>query len=185
MLLRRLINCNCNCNCAILAGLIREERSSISSSAAAESSEHLNNHQQLGGEGRADALEGCSSPAHVVVRRCGMRASSVVGCLHRKGSRLGTRWSLWSGPGPKAGSFRVGKHAVFKCRMGACLCCALLRARTRTWCAPIAIQTHRMPHLSMFGMLYLEKKIPQPPPESCYINRSNSHTHRVNVLKYW
>ena len=28
-----------------------------------------------------------------------------------------------------------------------------------------------MPHLSMFVMLYLEKKIPQPPPESFYINR--------------
>ena len=26
-------------------------------------------------------------------------------------------------------------------------------------------------HFAMFVMLYLEKKIPQPPPESCYINR--------------
>ena len=41
--------------CAILAGLIRSERSSISSSRAAESSEDLNNHNQLGAEGRGDA----------------------------------------------------------------------------------------------------------------------------------
>ena len=80
--------------CAILAGLIRKERSSISSSAAAESSEHLHNHQQLGDEGRGDGLEGCSSLAHVVVRRCGRHDSSVAGFLHRNCSRLGTRWSF-------------------------------------------------------------------------------------------
>ena len=36
---------------------------------------------------------------------------------------------------------------------------------------PLPILTHRMPHLSMFVMLYVEKNIPQPPPESVYINR--------------
>ena len=41
--------------CAILTGLIREERSRISSDEAAESSEDLNNHQQSGAEGRGDA----------------------------------------------------------------------------------------------------------------------------------
>ncbi len=41
--------------CAILTGLIRQERSRISSDEAAESSEDLNNHQQLGAEGRGDA----------------------------------------------------------------------------------------------------------------------------------
>ena len=53
-------------------------------SEAAESSEHLNNHQQLGAEGRGDGLEGCSSPAHVVVRRCGEHESSVAGACDRK-----------------------------------------------------------------------------------------------------
>jgi len=36
---------------------------------------------------------------------------------------------------------------------------------------PLPYKRTRMPHLSMFVMLYLEKNIPQPPPESVYINR--------------
>ena len=39
------------------------------------------------------------------------------------------------------------------------------------WCAPVAIRMPQYAHFAMFVMLYLEKKIPQPPPESCYINR--------------
>ena len=142
-----------------------ERGQSISSSAAAESSEHHNNHRQLGAKGRADALKGCSSPSHVVVRRCGMHDSSVAGCLHRKGSRLGTRWSPWSGPGRTAGSFRVGKHAVFKCRMGACLCCALPLATS------LGPDSHRLPYkrtechiCPCSACCKLGKKIPQPPP---------------------
>ena len=42
----------------------------------------------------------------------------------------------------------------------------------------------RMPHLSMFAMLYLEKKIPQPPPESFYINRRSIYEHRTALVWY-
>ena len=45
-------------------------------------------------------------------------------------------------------------------------------------CHELGPDSHRLPYkrsdmhiCAMFVMLYLEKKIPQPPPESCYINR--------------
>ena len=77
--------------CAILTGLIRRERSRISSDEAAESLEDLYNHQKLGAEVRGDGLEGCSSLAHVVVRRCGRHDSSVAGFLHTATARV---WEL-------------------------------------------------------------------------------------------
>ena len=36
---------------------------------------------------------------------------------------------------------------------------------------PLPYKSTRYAHLPMFAMLYLEKNIPQPPPESVYINR--------------
>ena len=57
------------------------------------------------------------------------------------------------------------------------LCCALplatSRADSHTRCHTKGVfsKAPDRAHLSMFGMLYLEKMIPQPPPESLYINR--------------
>ena len=75
------------------------------------------------------------------------------------------------GSGLSAASQRVAKDPASVYLLSALVAAACCVQELGPGAHPLPNKRTDMPHLSMFVMLYLEKKIPQPPPESCYINR--------------